>query len=61
MQAGLFALYPVHWNQGWLAIISILGFGILSGWLVERTGSVWIGWGAHGFANMLPSLLVKLV
>ena len=61
IQAGLFSLYPIHWNQGWPAIVSIFGFGILSGWLVERTGSIWIGWGAHGFANILPILLLRFV
>lgn len=61
IQATLFTLYPIHWNQGWPAIASIFGFGVLSGWLVERTGSIWIGWGAHGFANILPVLLLNFV
>ena len=61
IQAGLFTLYPLHSNQGWPAVVSIFGFGILSGWLVERTGSIWIGWGAHGFANILPALLLRFL
>ena len=57
LQAILFTFQPVHWQQGWLALISIFAFGLLAGWLVERWDSIWAGWGAHGFANVLPGFL----
>jgi len=57
LQALLFAFQPVHWQQGWLALISIFGFGVIAGWLVDRWDSIWAGWGAHGFANVLPGIL----
>jgi membrane protease YdiL (CAAX protease family) len=57
LQAVLFAFQPVHWQQGWLALISIFCFGVTAGWLVERWDSIWAGWGAHGFANVLPGIL----
>jgi membrane protease YdiL (CAAX protease family) len=60
IQSALFSLYPVHWVQGWPALVSIFGFGILAGWIVERTQSIWSAWGAHGFANVLPLLLLRL-
>ncbi len=60
IQALLFTLHPYHWSQGWPAWISILGFGLLAGYLVQKTGSIWIGWGAHGFANILPLILIVL-
>ena len=56
-QAVLFALHPGHWAQGWPALAGIFAFGVLAGWLVEARRTIWIGWGAHGFANVLPSLL----
>jgi membrane protease YdiL (CAAX protease family) len=56
-QAVLFSLHPSHWAQGWPHLLSILGFGLLAGWLVERRGSIWAAWGAHGFANVLPEIL----
>jgi membrane protease YdiL (CAAX protease family) len=56
-QAVLFSLHPGHWAQGWPHLASILGFGLLAGWLVERRGSIWAAWGAHGFANVLPEIL----
>ena len=57
MQAILFTLHPGHWGQGWPAAAGLLAFGVLAGWLVETRRTIWIGWGAHGFANVLPSLL----
>jgi membrane protease YdiL (CAAX protease family) len=58
MQALLFGLLPAHCGQGWIAMTSILAFGVLAGWLVQRTGSLWIAWGAHGAANIFPLLLM---
>jgi membrane protease YdiL (CAAX protease family) len=49
----------VHWAQGWLHLVSIFGFGLLAGWLVVKRGSVWSAWGAHAFANLLPSIIVQ--
>lgn len=60
VQAALFALTPVHWAQGWIHLISIFGFGLLTGWLVEVRRSIWPALGAHGFANVLPWLLPLL-
>jgi membrane protease YdiL (CAAX protease family) len=60
MQALLFTLHPGHWIQGWPALGSVFLFGLLAGWLVERRGTVWIAWGAHGFANVLPALLLTI-
>jgi membrane protease YdiL (CAAX protease family) len=57
VQAILFSLHPGHWAQGYLHLVSILLFGILAGWLMERRGSIWAAWGAHGFANILPAIL----
>jgi membrane protease YdiL (CAAX protease family) len=56
-QAVLFSFHPGHWSQGWLDIVSIFVFGILSGWLYARFRSIWAPWGAHAFANVLPLLL----
>jgi membrane protease YdiL (CAAX protease family) len=60
IQAVLFTLQPGHWAQGWPALAGIFAFGLLAGWLVEARRTIWIGWGAHGFANVLPSLLAFL-
>jgi membrane protease YdiL (CAAX protease family) len=60
-QAVLFTLLPVHWGQGLPAVFSVFGFGVLSGFLVARTGTIWASGGAHGFANILPGLLSALV
>lgn len=57
IQALLFTLQPVHWNQGGIALISVFGFGVLAGWLQQRWGSIWPSWGAHAFANLLPMLI----
>ncbi len=57
IQATLFSFHPGHWTQGWLDIVSIFTFGILSGWLYARFRSIWAPWGAHAFANILPLLL----
>jgi len=57
LQAVLFTFQPVHWQQGWLSLISVFVYGVIAGWLVERWDSLWAGWGAHGFANVLPGLL----
>jgi membrane protease YdiL (CAAX protease family) len=58
MQAMLFGFLPTHWGQGWIAMVSILGFGLLAGWLVQRTGSLWTAWGAHASANFIPLILL---
>ena len=57
IQAVLFALQPVHWQQGYLALVSIFGFGVLAGWLQHRFKNIWAPWGAHAFANLLALLL----
>ena len=57
IQGILFSLHPGHWTQGYFHLISIFLFGILAGWLMERRGSIWAAWGAHGFANILPQIL----
>ena len=57
VQALLFMLHPGHWAQGWPALAGIFAFGVLAGWLVEARRTIWVGWGAHGFANVLPTLL----
>lgn len=59
-QAALFTLHPTHWAQGPTALISIFAFGVLAGWLTMKTDSIWSAWGAHGFANVLPILLLWL-
>ena len=61
LQATLFSLHPAHWSQGWLDVISIFSFGILSGWLYHRFQSIWAPWGAHALANFLPYFLRGLV
>jgi membrane protease YdiL (CAAX protease family) len=58
IQALLFTLQPVHWQQGHFALISIFGFGFLAGWLERRFNSIWAPWGAHAFANLLAILLL---
>lgn len=60
LQALLFTFHPSHLRQGVLAWVSIFGFGILAGWLVDRTGSIWAAWGAHACANLLPLLLIAI-
>ena len=57
LQAVLFSLHPGHWAQGLPNLISIVGFGVLSGWLVESRNSLWPAFGAHAFANSLPEIL----
>ena len=59
-QALAFTLLPAHWAQGMPHIAGIFIFGILSGWLVERKGSIWSALGAHSFANALPTLIAAL-
>ncbi len=61
LQAMLFSLHPGHWAQGLPNLISIVGFGLLSGWLVEKRDSIWPAFGAHAFANGLPEILRMLV
>jgi membrane protease YdiL (CAAX protease family) len=61
LQALLFSLHPGHWAQGLPNLISIVGFGILSGWLVESRNSIWPAIGAHAFANGLPEIFRMLV
>jgi membrane protease YdiL (CAAX protease family) len=41
-------------------LAGIFAFGVLAGWLVETRRTLWIGWGAHAFANVLPSLLLQI-
>jgi membrane protease YdiL (CAAX protease family) len=60
LQAVLFAMLPGHWAQGWPALAGIFAFGVLAGWLVETRRTLWIGWGAHAFANVLPEILLSL-
>jgi membrane protease YdiL (CAAX protease family) len=60
LQAVLFAMLPEHWAQGWPALAGIFAFGVLAGWLVETRRTLWIGWGAHAFANVLPEILLSL-
>lgn len=55
-QALLFTLQPVHLSQGLVALISVFGFGVLTGWIQTRFDSIWSAWGAHAFANVLPLL-----
>ena len=57
IQSVLFSLHPIHWSQGGAHLVSIFGFGILAGWMVERSRSIWPAWGAHAFANLLPLIL----
>lgn len=57
IQAALFTLHPGHWSQGWPAVAGILAFGVTAGWLVESRRTIWIAWGAHGLANLIPALL----
>lgn len=57
IQTILFSLHPGHWAQGYLHLVSIFIFGLITGWLVERRGSIWAAWGAHGFANVLPGII----
>jgi membrane protease YdiL (CAAX protease family) len=61
IQATLFTLQPSHLAQGLPGIVSILGFGLLAGWLVERRGSIWPAWGAHAMANGLTIPLGQFV
>ncbi len=57
LQALLFALHPTHAGQGPGAFPSILTFGLLAGVLYWRTRSIWILYGAHGVANLLPEVI----
>ncbi len=59
VQAVLFASHPWHLAQGWVHWPSIFLFGVLTGWLRWRTGSLAGPWGAHGMANVLPELLLR--
>jgi membrane protease YdiL (CAAX protease family) len=61
IQSLLFAFHPIHWAQGWIHLVSIFGFGVIAGWLVERRGSIWAPWGAHAFANLIPIAMRALV
>jgi hypothetical protein len=40
-------------------LAGIFAFGVLAGWLVETRRTLWIGWGAHAFANVLPTVLLE--
>lgn len=57
LQTLLFSFHPGHVSQGWPHLFSILAFGLLAGWLMERHQSIWAPWGAHAFANILPELV----
>lgn len=59
VQAVLFASHPWHLAQGWVHWPSIFLFGVVTGWLRWRTGSLAGPWGAHGMANILPELLLR--
>lgn len=59
IQAVLFASHPWHLAQGWIHWPSIFLFGVVTGWLRWRTGSLAGPWGAHGMANVLPELLLR--
>lgn len=61
VQAGLFSLHPIHWVQGGVHLISIFGFGLLAGWMVEQSRSIWPAWGAHAMANLLPLLMPSYI
>jgi len=58
LQALLFTLLPAHWTQGLPHVVGIFIFGVLAGWLVERRGAIWSAFGAHSFANALPTLIL---
>jgi membrane protease YdiL (CAAX protease family) len=60
IQALLFTMLPSHINQGASSLVSIFTFGLLAGWLIEKRRSIWVSWGAHAFANLLP-LVVLMV
>lgn len=60
VQALLFALHPAHAAQGWRAFPAIFLFGLLAGLLYWRTRSIWIVYGAHGIANVLPGLVLAV-
>lgn len=61
IQAVLFSLHPAHWSQGFFDVLSVLSFGILSGWLYTRYQSILAPWGAHALANVLPYMLHGLI
>ena len=60
LQALLFALHPAHVAQGATAFPAIFTFGLLAGVLYWRTRSIWIVYGAHGVANLLPEVIREL-
>ncbi|MGQ9586058.1 MAG: lysostaphin resistance A-like protein [Anaerolineae bacterium] len=60
LQAFLFASHPWHLAQGWVHWPSIFLFGVVTGWLRQRTDSLGGPWGAHGMANVLPEAVVRL-
>ncbi len=60
VQAVLFLAMPWHWSQGPTAWLSILAFGLLTGWLTVAKRSLWPALGAHAFANLMPEVLLLL-
>lgn len=61
VQALLFTLAPAHLAQGWPDLVGIFGFGLVAGGLVLWRRNLWVALGAHGFANVLPELLLRWV
>lgn len=61
IQSVLFTFHPIHWEQGWIHLISIFGFGVVAGCLVEHRQSIWASWGAHAFANLIPMVIRPFV
>ncbi len=59
IQALLFALHPAHAAQGWRAFPSIWLYGLLAGGVYWQTRSIWILYGAHGTANLLPQIIYQ--
>jgi membrane protease YdiL (CAAX protease family) len=60
VQALAFVSHPAHYNQGAAHWPAIFLFGLLTGALYARTGSIWPCLVAHGFANVLPALIALL-
>lgn len=57
IQAILFAFHPGHLAQdGFHGVLFVL-FGLMSGWIYDKTKSIYPLLAAHGVANVLPDLL----
>jgi membrane protease YdiL (CAAX protease family) len=57
VQAILFALHPAHLAQDGFHFILFLLFGLMAGWIYDKTKSIYPLLAAHGVANILPDLL----